>query len=417
MTPGEYPDSTDDMKSMKETDGWITVYQRVKPNDRSSDDWSGTYPRWKPKISIGSGPEYYFNGVGSQKPADTTLLSNGQITLSFDVAKQGGKRDNRINEVRMDGVFNNPGKRNLKTEFVTSLDIIIDIMYKYASVPHDRQRYYFIDEKLSEIEDELSRLNNYEIGVLFDKAVSVYEAIEKLQGGSVLGFQFTVYQNKFTVRLDNPNREKRWDIQNTEILHLDEVEIDWNADLYGSYTDIEYAYNYDEKSGKHWIDKGKRKEILDIHRQEKDWSVKTLLANETAAKKKSDILLEDFSTLQPLIKNIQLSGEKWFNMRVYDIVQIDFNIPGEEREKYPRHLIRLIEEVGNGRLVTTGRETDEYVTLISDEKETIGQRNFVGNIVGELRCQILMKETDTQSGITTIDVRVKNESEHWTKPK
>ena len=104
-----------------------------------------------------------------------------------------------------------------------------------------------------------------------------------------------------------------------------------------------------------------------------------------------------------------LSGKKWFNMRVYDIVQIDFSIPGEEREKYPRHLIRLISEVGNGRLVTIGRDTDEYVTLISDEKETTGQRNFVG----ELRCQILMKETDTQTGVTTIDVRVKSESEHW----
>ena len=163
------------------------------------------------------------------------------------------------------------------------------------------------------------------------------------------------------------------------------------------------------------IDTTHKKEILDIHRQEKDWSVKTLLANEKDAILKGKILLEDFSKLQPLIKNIQLSGKKWFDMRVYDIVHIDFNIPGEEREKYPRHIIRLIEEVGNGRLVTTGRETDEYVTLISDEKETIGKRNFVGNFVGELRCQILMKETDTQTGVTTIDVRVKNESIHWTK--
>jgi hypothetical protein len=90
------------------------------------------------------------------------------------------------------------------------------------------------------------------------------------------------------------------------------------------------------------------------------------------------------------------------------VVHIDFNIPGEEREKYPRHLIKLIEEVGNGRLVTLGRETDEYVTLISDEKEITGQRKFVG----KLRCQILMKETDTQSGVTTIDVRVKSESKY-----
>jgi hypothetical protein len=247
---------------------------------------------------------------------------------------------------------------------------------------------------------------------LFDKSVLVYEAIEKLQNGSVLGFQFVVYKDLFTARLDNPNRTTSWEIQNMDILHLDRVEIDWNADLYGSYTDIEYAYNYDEGNGKRWIDKEKRQKILSIHRQEKDWSVKTLLTKEEDAQKKSDILLEDFSTLQPLIKNIPLSGKKWFNMRVYDIVEIDFSIPGEEREKYPHHIIKLISEVGNGRLVTIGRETDEYVTLINDKKETTGQRDFVG----ELRCEILRVVLNTGTGVTTIDVRVKNESEHWPKP-
>jgi hypothetical protein len=230
--------------------------------------------------------------------------------------------------------------------------------------------------------------------------------LRRIQETSVIGFQFTVYKNLFTARLDNPNREISWKIRNTDILHLDQVEIDWNSDFYGSSTDIEYAYNYNEKTGMRWIDTTQKEKILDMHRQEKDWSAKTLLANEADAQKKSDILLEDFSTLQPLIKNIQLSDKKWFNMRVYDMTEIDFSIPGEEYEKYPHHIIRLISEVGNGRLVTIGRKTGEYVSAINDEKETVGQRNFVG----ELRCQILMVETDTKSGITTIDVRVKNKS-------
>ena len=99
-------------------------------------------------------------------------------------------------------------------------------------------------------------------------------------------------------------------------------------------------------------------------------------------------------------------------MREYDIVEIDFRIPGEEQEKYPHHLIRLISEVGNGRLVAAGSMTNEYVTLINDEKETAGKRNFVG----ELRCQILNIETDTQTAITTIDVKVRRETDLWSKP-
>jgi len=99
-------------------------------------------------------------------------------------------------------------------------------------------------------------------------------------------------------------------------------------------------------------------------------------------------------------------------LREYDMIKIDFRIPGDEREKYPHHLIKLIEEVGNGRLVTIGRETNEYVTLVSDEKEAAGKRAFVG----EIRCQILNIETDTQTGITTIDVKLRRETDLWPKP-
>jgi len=99
-------------------------------------------------------------------------------------------------------------------------------------------------------------------------------------------------------------------------------------------------------------------------------------------------------------------------LREYDMVEIDFRIPGDERDKYPRHLIKLIEEVGNGRLVTMGRETNEYVTLMSDEKEAAGKRDFVG----EIRCYILNVVTDTQTGITTIDVKVRQETDLWPKP-
>jgi hypothetical protein len=385
---GKIPDENG---GMIEIDGWTTVYDNTQ---------GGRIP-WKLGIIPGSLEE----------------MARGIISLSYAVAKQDGDHEKNINEVRMDGVFNNPGGRILNSvllpggEFVTPLDIIKDIMNKYAYVPYDKQRYYFISEDESEIEKELAPLNRYEIGVLFDKSVLVYEAIEKLQSGSVFGFQFGVYQNLFTARLDNPNRPIRSDreIRNMEILHLDKVEIDWNADLYGSYTDIEYAYNYDEKAGKRWIDDTKRWAILDIHRQEKDWKAKTLLANEDDAQKKSDVLLEDFTTLQPMIKNIQLSGKKWFDLRVYDMVEIDFKIPGEEREKYPHHLIKLIAEVGEGRLVTMGNETNEYVTLINNKKETAGERYFAG----KLRCQILRVQIDTRTGVTTIDVRVKNESEKW----
>jgi hypothetical protein len=416
MTEGELlVDSNDPTGEKKKADGWTTVYQRVKPNDGSDDDWGGSYPRWKPGITVGHGPECYVNtsaGTGYINER-IDLLSAGEITLSYGVAKQKGDREKEINEVRMDGVFNNPGNRDfitgeitardLKKEFVTPLDIILDIMTKYANTPYDKYRYFSINN-VPEIKTELDQLNDYEIGVLFDKSISVYEAIEKLQSGSVMGFQFGVYQDLFTARLDNPNRETSRTINNIDITNLHEAEVDWNAEVYGTYTNIEYAYNYNEGKGKRFIDKDEQQTILKLHRIDKEWITETLLANKEDAKNKSNFLLDNFSNFQPLIKNIKLSGTKWLDLRIYDVVEIDFVIHGEEKEKYPRHIIKLISEVGNGRLAAM-KQTDEYITLINNEKEIKEERYFIG----ELRCQILRIDIDTQTGDTTIDVRVYQE--------
>jgi hypothetical protein len=344
-----------------EVDGWTTVYDRTKG--------------WKTRAG--------------------KIYENGEITLPYEVAKQGGKHENGMNEVRVDGLF---------IDKTTPFEIIKDIMDKYAGYPFDDLRYYGKTENGSrEIETELSPLN-HEIGIMFDKSISVYEAIEKIQGGCIKGFQFQVYENKFTARVDDPRRPKIMDIHAPEIKNLNEVEVDWNAELYGTYTNIEYAHDYGEDDGRHYINKDKRLDILELHRVDKEWSVQTLLKNESAAKQKSKILLDDFESLRPLIKNIKLEGEKWHELRVYDMLDIDFRISGEERDKYPQYLIQLIEKAGDEKMVSIG-DTGEYIAMINDEKETRGKRDFMK----VLHCQVLRVELDIQTGITTIDVRTRNE--------
>ncbi|MDR0315668.1 MAG: hypothetical protein LBH97_02060 [Treponema sp.] len=105
-----------------------------------------------------------------------------------------------------------------------------------------------------------------------------------------------------------------------------------------------------------------------------------------------------------MIKNIKLEGEKWQELRVYDMLDIDFRISGEERDKYPQYLIQLIEKAGDEKMVSIG-DTGEYIAMINDEKETRGKRDFMK----VLHCQVLRVELDIQTGITTIDVRTRNE--------
>jgi len=385
MTSGKIADPNGETGDTISVDGWTTIYRSTASGNPDFEDWDG----WKEGLEIEDEPP----------PGDiVNFLDNGIITLRWDIAKQGIERTNQMNEVRMDGVFNNK---------LTPLEIIKDILYEYSDVPIDGDRYYE-QEDILEIDKELAPLNYYEMGILFDNPVTVYEAIEKIQSGCAIGFQFQVYENKYTARLDNPNRKEDPDIHCFEILNLNEIEIDWNAELYGTHTNIEYRHNYVENSGRHWIDTLKRMDILDKYRVEKEWTSNTLLADEEGAEFKSNLLLEDFIKLRPVIKNIKLHGEKWFNLRVYDIRHIDFRIPGKEYTKQQRSLIRLIDDAKREKTIALGN-TSEYIALINDEKENIGSRKFADKV----RCQILRVDLDTQTGISTIDVRVREVSDVW----
>jgi len=332
---------------VKMTAGRITIGN----NSREVNGWTVVYDRERTEN------DGWLAGITPCTNDIETGLDKGEIVLSASVAKQGGEITNRMNEVRMDGVFN-----VIEGERITPLEIITDILSKYSGLPFTDRHY-----NKKEITEELSFLD-HEIGILFGNPVSVYEAIEQLQGGCVKGFKFHVHENLYTARLDNPDRKASAEVKHLDILNLHEVEIDWNAELYGTYTDIEYRFDYSEGEGRRFIDKTRRSEILELHRTDKVWEVKTLLVNESDAKERSNTILNDFTARRQLIKNIQLRMSKWLGLRVYDIVTIDFEIPS-----CPRHVKKIFE----------GRE-----------------------FAGRVKCQILRVLHNTENGIVTIDVRV-----------
>jgi len=107
--------------------------------------------------------------------------------------------------------------------------------------------------------------------------------------------------------------------------------------------------------------------------------------------------------LRPVIRNIKLSGEKWFGLdksfkelRIYDIIEIDFRMPGDEKEKYPRHLIRMIEEAGEEKIVSAESVTDEYVTLYNND--FIPFRIVVADNLPGLLCRLRVTALTNASG-------------------
>jgi hypothetical protein len=354
-------------------DGWTIIYNRTVQSDCA---WTG----WK---------QYVTAGTISQG-----ATSNGTFTLSWPVAKQGGNRENKINDVRCTGVFQN---------YTTARAILEQLFRQYTNIIWDENRFNF-----AEINSELAATSE-PIALVLDKEIDLFAAIEKLQSGTVKGWQFQVYENKYTARVDNPGRTP-WGGTSAAapvpaylIDNINEVEIDNDGELYGSSTDIMYNRDHNETDEElawnHYFDKSKEQQIIDIHRIPKVWKAETLLVDETDAKKKSDALLEDFIDLSPLANGIRLIGDPFFTLRVYDMIWLDLSAKGILINTYNDAIKQEYADFlsGGPARIFHGPQPD------FTRKKTIGDREFKGIVRG----QIMRVAKDIRSVTVTIDIRIR----------
>jgi hypothetical protein len=368
------------MSGNADFDGWTDIYHN--PSYQSEYGWD--WPGWKAGVTAGN----------------LTRFGEGIVGIYWESAHQGEKKDNATNDVRIDAIF---------SEVNSPRDIIKDIIDTYAGKP-------FIDQNfdMTEFNTELAPLPN--IGICLDKQEDVYALIEKIQKGSILGFQFMGKYDVFTARLDNPNRPQRSDIgtiNSDDILNLDEIEVDFNADLYATYTDIMYSKRWytekDESEYLHEVNKSLRQDILDIHRLEKAYEDESLLISQNDAALKGAIILEDFSQIRPVISGIKLFGLKWFDLRIYDIITVDFVLHGDIVDSMPSNVVQLIQFIEQEEVITDW-DTDEDDEILVMEPEIKPVEKNRRDFIGKMRCQILSREIDPNTGIVTISVRKRDRS-------
>ncbi|MCL2293963.1 MAG: hypothetical protein FWC36_03760, partial [Spirochaetes bacterium] len=220
------------------------------------------------------------------------------------------RRNGNSNAVKATGVFyplHTPG------------DIIRDMMVHYGALPYEAS--YF------DIEDwEEEMRGGAEIGIFLDQAKNIYDWIELMQNGAVMGFQLLIYRDLFTARVDNANREESFNIKLSEILNRDEIVAEFNGDYYATFTTINYNKEYTEKEYLTHVNKTRRNEILNIYQYDKEYTNNSFLIKEEDVILKSNILLEDFSKTRPIIRNIELEGLRWDEIKLFSTGYIDFNV-------------------------------------------------------------------------------------------
>lgn len=241
--------------------------------------------------------------------------NNGVIIIHWSQAIKDnpghlGNRNGDANKVKMTGVF---------VDLHTPGDIIKDLMVYYGNLPYSES--YF---DLADWDKEMSGIGN--IGVCLDKQEDIYNWIEKIQNGSLIGFQLLIYRNLFSARVDNSNREESFNIKWSEILNRESLVSEMNGEFYATFASIKYARDVTEDEYRTVIDKSKRIDILDIYKFEKEYENESFLTNKGDAEQKAAIILENFMQVHPIIRNIELAGLRWVDIKLFSTGFIDLTV-------------------------------------------------------------------------------------------
>jgi hypothetical protein len=289
---------------------WVRLPRNA--TEYSDMGFQGTYDPNTMWIAIGPVDYNSYNPVTGQTTR-VTWTEEGTITIpviwAHDQEGQTWATDveGGINAVRLTAKFNpqtNP------------IDIILDLFEYYGDVEPLPERY-----DLDEMEYELRKLPH--IGIALKEERSLYDIVASFQNGSLLGFQFLGKFDRYTARLDNPNRPTSFHISSIEIINFDKLKIDFGGTNYATWTDIEYAHGYQDDKGLHAINKDFQRSLLEIHRFDKQYGSLSCLADKITADLKALVLMRIFANQLVAIKGIELFGLEYFDLEIYETGFLD----------------------------------------------------------------------------------------------
>jgi hypothetical protein len=248
------------------------------------------------------GNTYHVNWTEEGTVTIPVIWAHDQEGQTWATDVEGG-----INDVRLSAKFNpqeNP------------LDILLDLFEYYGGVEPVPERY-----DLDEMEYELRRLPP--IGIALTEEKSLYDIVSSFQNGSLLGFQLLGKFDRYTARMDNPNRPTSFHLSSKEIINFDKLKIDFGGTNYATWTDIEYAKGYQDDKGLHAINKNFQRSLLDIHRFDKQYGNVSCLPDKETAELKALVFMRIFTNQLVSIKGIELFGLEYFNLQLYETGYMD----------------------------------------------------------------------------------------------
>jgi hypothetical protein len=195
-------------------------------------------------------------------------------------------------------------------------DIIKDINSRFLGIPFTSSNY-----NLDEWTNEESQLTSG--GILFEKLTDSYEAFRIVQNESVKGFRYEFNSSgKRTIRIDDFNRIVSRNISNVDILNIDDIEVENDPQYVFAEIQIGYSKSYFDNEYQQYLDNSRLDSVRTKFKQQIRYTPNTILVNKTNAILRANNDVDKYSEIRPINK-FQLFGREYFDIRIYDIVNIE----------------------------------------------------------------------------------------------
>lgn len=195
-------------------------------------------------------------------------------------------------------------------------DIIKDINDRFLGIPFTSSNY-----DLDEWTREEKQLSSG--GILFDKLIDSYEAFRVIQNGSIKGFRYEFNQSgKRTIRIDDFSRPVSFNISNVDILNIDEIEVNNDPQYVFGEIQVGYSKSYIDGNYQHYLDNSMIDSVRTKFKQQIRATPDTILYSKANAIQRASNDVAKYSEIRPINK-FELYGREYFNIRIYDLVNIE----------------------------------------------------------------------------------------------
>jgi len=277
-------------------------------------------------------------------------------------------------------------------------DIIKDMNDRFLSISYDSSSYDMTEWELEEV--FLKPISLY-----MDKVKNIYEWVKDMQSLSSVGFRYTnTVDNKYTIRIDNPNRAIAATIQQIRIKNPETVQAESNVEEVYNKIYVGYNKSIIEKTA----NKVEDTTYLDISKVEYGVIIPydkisglELIADAT---NKAAIQAEDYYKIRQVFQ-MELIGEEYLDLRIYDTLDVYLTLY-KKKFSINTAYIEVIEENIFLEVLSSDIIYDEGLAPIITED--VGDEYF-----GLIHGQIISKTPNYELKTNTIRLRERPYSDIW----